>query len=217
MKCDPIKANILSIRQIPKAEPSLIKALEVPKGYSSLGIVTADIDDISYVALDEATKKADVKVVYAKSFYGGSSNASTRLAGEFIGILAGTNPEEVKSGMEAVKNFIEKIGRFYSADDNDSVVYFAHCVSRTGSYLSKISGIDEGQPIAYLIAPPAEAICALDEALKAADVKMKIFYGPPTETNFAGGILTGEQAACEAACEAFAETVIRVAAYPMQY
>lgn len=68
-----------------------------------------------------------------------------------------------------------------------------------GSYLSEAAGIAEGEAIAYLIAPPAEAIVALDAAMKAADVQMCLFYGPPTETNFAGGLLTGDQAACKAA------------------
>ena len=86
--------------------------------------------------------------------------------------------------------------------------------SRSGSYLSEAAGIAEGEAIAYLIAPPAEAIVALDAAMKAADVQMCLFYGPPTETNFAGGLLTGDQAACKAACEAFADTVCKVAAQP---
>ena len=46
---------------------------------------------------------------------------------------------------------------------------------------------------------------------------MNVFYGPPTETNFAGGLLTGDQAACRAACEAFAETVINIAEDPLSY
>ena len=57
---------------------------------------------------------------------------------------------------------------------------------------------------------------ALDAALKAADVTLSLFYGPPSETNFAGGLLTGDQAACKAACEAFAETVCNVAHAPIQ-
>ena len=60
-----------------------------------------------------------------------------------------------------------------------------------------------------------EAVKGLDEALKAAEVTMRLFYGPPTETNFAGGLLSGDQAACKAACKAFAETVERVAAQPV--
>ena len=71
--------------------------------------------------------------------------------------------------------------------------------------------------MAYLIAPPLEAMVGLDAALKAADVTLRVFYGPPSETNFAGGLLTGDQAACRAACEAFADTVRAIAADPTTY
>lgn len=71
--------------------------------------------------------------------------------------------------------------------------------------------------MAYLIAPPLEAVVGVDAALKAADVKLSLYYGPPTETNFAGGLLTGSQAACQAACEAFAEAVCEIAASPLAY
>ena len=70
--------------------------------------------------------------------------------------------------------------------------------------------------MAYLIAPPMEALLGLDAALKAAQVELKVFYGPPTETNFAGGLLVGDQAACRAACEAFAETVCDAAQNPQK-
>ena len=83
--------------------------------------------------------------------------------------------------------------------------------------LSKEAGVPEGTAMAYLIAPPLEAMLGLDAAVKAADVTLRLFYGPPTETNFAGGLLTGDQAACKAACEAFAETVRAVAAAPTAY
>jgi ethanolamine utilization protein EutL len=43
-----------------------------------------------------------------------------------------------------------------------------------------------------------------------------VFYGPPSETNFAGGLLVGDQAACKAACEAFAETVCNIADAPIR-
>lgn len=216
MKDDAIKTNVLSVRMIPGADRAMLSALSVPEGLRSLGLVTTDCDDVSYTALDEATKKARVQVVYAKSMYAGAANASTALAGEFIGILAGENPADVKSGLEAAVRYMEKDACFYSADNQDSVVYFAHCISRTGSYLSGLAGVAEGTAMAYLIAPPLEAMAALDAALKAADVTLRVFYGPPTETNFAGGLLTGDQAACRAACEAFADAVCRVAAAPRE-
>lgn len=202
---------------IPNADPMLLGALHLPRECRSLGLITTDCDDVSYAALDEATKKAQVSVAYAKSMYAGSSNASTALAGEFIGILAGENPAEVKSGLEAAVSFIEEDACFYSANEEDSVVYFAHCISRTGSYLSALAGVPEGTAMAYLIAPPLEAMVGLDAAIKSAEVELKCFYGPPTETNFAGGLLTGDQAACKAACEAFAEAVCEIAGTPLSF
>lgn len=213
----PMKTNILSVRIIPNADPMLLQRLEIPEGHRSLGIFTTDCDDVSYAALDEATKKAAVSVAYARSMYAGAANANTALAGEFIGILSAENPAEIRSGLEAAIRYVQNDACFYSANHDDSVVYFAHCISRTGSYLSKAADVPEGTAMAYLIAPPLEAMVGLDAALKAAQVEMRVFYGPPSETNFAGGLLTGDQAACRAACEAFAETVCGIAANPTEY
>ena len=212
-----LNTKILAVRIIPNADPMLLKNLDVRPGDKSLGIFTTDCDDVSYTAVDEATKKADVHVAYAKSIYAGSGNASTALAGEFIGILSGPDPEEVRSGLQAAFSLIENDAHFYEANETGTVVYFAHCISRTGSYLSSQAGVPEGTPMAYLIAPPLEASVGLDAALKAADVELSLYYGPPTETNFAGGLLTGTQASCQAACDAFADAVCRIAEDPLAY
>jgi ethanolamine utilization protein EutL len=217
MKGDAMKTRILSVRIIPNVDSALLSALKTPENHRSLGIITTDCDDVSYAALDEATKKAAVHVAYARSMYAGSANASTALAGEFMGALSGADPENVRSGLDAAVYFAENDGCFYSANAENSVVYFAHCISRTGSYLSKQAGVPEGTSMAYLIAPPLEAIIALDAALKAARTELRLFYGPPTETNFAGGLLTGEQSDCKAACEAFARTVCDIAEAPLSY
>ena len=216
MRGERIKARILSVQIIPNADPMLLKQLPIPEGHRSLGLITTDCDDVSYAALDEATKKAQVEVVYARSMYAGAANASTALAGEFIGILSAPDPEEVRSGLDAAVSYIENDAAFYQANDEGTIPYFAHCISRTGSYLSKCAGVPEGTAMAYLIAPPIEAMMGLDAAVKAADVTLNLFYGPPSETNFAGGLLTGDQAACKAACEAFAETVCKIADAPIQ-
>ncbi|SKC37976.1 ethanolamine utilization microcompartment protein EutL [Maledivibacter halophilus] len=217
MRNDPLRTTLLSVKLIPNIDVDMGKEFDLPQGHRSIGMITTDCDDVGYTAIDEATKKADVKVVYAKSFYGGAANANTKLAGEFIGILSGPNPAEVRSGINAAIDFIENDGCFYSANDDDTIAYYAHCISRTGSYLSETAGIKEGEPLAYLIAPPIEAMYALDAALKSADVKMAQFFGPPSETNFGGGLLTGSQSACKAACDAFAEAVKFVADNPTKY
>jgi ethanolamine utilization protein EutL len=213
----PLKSKVLTMKIIPNVNADLIKELNLPTGHRSIGLFTTDCDDVAYTALDEATKKADVKVVYGKSFYGGAANANTKLAGEVLGIISGPNPAEVRSGLDAICDVIENEAYFISANEDDTVVYFAHCISRSGSYLSAVAGIKEGDSIAYLIAPPEEAIYGLDAALKAADVRLAAFYGPPSETNFGGGLLTGSQSACKAACDAFAEAVKYIAANPTEY
>ena len=218
MKRDPLKASVLAAKIIPNASPEMLKDFDnIPENYKSLALITADSDDVTYTALDEATKKADVVVAYAKSSYGGAANANTKLAGEIIGILAGPNPAEVKSGLDAAIDMIENGAYFVSANDDDSICYYAHCISRTGSYLSEGAGIPEGEALAYLIAPPLEAMYGVDAALKAADVKMCVLYAPPSETNFGGALLTGTQSACKSACDAFATAVEYVAENPTAF
>ncbi|HBV68684.1 MAG TPA: microcompartment protein EutL [Clostridiales bacterium] len=217
MKNERLGANVLSVKIIPNVDDGLAKELKLEPNQKSLGIITCDSDDVTYVALDEATKASDVKVVYARSMYAGAANASTKLAGEVIGILAGPSPAEIRSGLDRAIEVIKNEASFYSANDDNSIVYFAHSISRTGSFLSKGANVKEGEAIAYLIAPPLEAMVAIDAALKAADVTMGVFYAPPSETNFAGALLTGSQSACKAACEAFAKAVEAVADNPTSY
>lgn len=196
-------SKALAVRYLANATPALSKQLGAPKGYPSLGMLTADADDPAYIAFDRATKAADVKVCYAQSFYAGAANASTPTAGEVICILAAPNPGALRSGMEAALSALEEIS-FEMAGD---IPYLAHTVSSCGSFLAKEAGVAEGTPLAYLIAPPLESMYALDAALKAADVQLCKLYAPPSPTNFGGGLLTGSQSACAAACAAFASAV----------
>lgn len=212
----PIRATPLAVRIIPNADPGLAKHLKLGADMRSLGLLTSTIDDVGYTAIDEATKHAAVEVVYAKSFYAGAAHASGPLSGEFIGIIAGLSPAEVRSGLEAAIACMEHEASFFALDEEGAHAYYAHVISRTGGYLSQVAKIREGEPLAYLIAPPLEAMVGLDAALKAADVRMKVWYGPPSETNFAGGLLTGSQSACTAAAHAFREAVRHVARYPRE-
>ena len=205
-----IPVKVLAVRYLANAAPGLCQELGVPEGYPSLAMLTTDCDDATYIALDEATKAADVKVCYARSFYAGASNASTPHAGEVIGILAGPTPGTVQSGMEAALAALDRVG----FEDAGGVPYLAHTVSSVGSFLAKEAGVREGTALAYLIAPPLEAMYAMDAALKASDVKLCKLYAPPSETNFGGGLLSGTQSACDAACAAFAEAVQEVARRP---
>ena len=207
-----IPVKVLAVRYLANASSVLAKGLGAPKGYPSLAMLTTDCDDATYIALDAATKAADVQVSYGRSFYAGAANASTPNAGEVIGILAGATPSAVRSGVEAALGTLQRIG----FEEVNGVPYLAHTVASVGSFLAKEAGVSVGSAVAYLIAPPLEGMYAMDAALKAADVKLCKLYAPPSETNFGGGLLSGTQSACEAACAAFAQSVAEVARMPIE-
>ena len=62
-----------------------------------------------------------------------------------------------------------------------------------------------------------EATWAVDQALKAAAVDLVEWMDPPTPTNMAGALVTGSEADCRAACEAFEKAVLAVAREPVRY
>ena len=61
-----------------------------------------------------------------------------------------------------------------------------------------------------------ESMYALDAALKAANVHVAEFWGPPTVTNCGGALLTGTQSACKAAVDAFANAVAFAVDRPLE-
>ncbi len=214
---EPIPAKALAVRLIPQVAPAYARALGLGPDQRSLGLLTADNDDAAYVAIDDATKMAQVEVVYAHSFYAGFRHASGPLSGEIIAMLAGPDPAEVSSGLDAAVRYLGEQAFWYSADERGGVTFFPHVVPHIGSYLARITGLPQGAPVAYLVAPPLEGCYALDAALKAAAVELAQYTRPPSETNFMGAILTGEQSACAAAAQAFQEAVLDVARSPFRY
>lgn len=212
-----IFAEIISMQVIPNVDTGLAEKLNLKPYQRSLGLFTTTIDDVGYTAADEATKKSDVEVVYAKSFYAGSAHASGPLSGEFIGIIAGPSPEEVKSGLDSIRITIENDAFFEAINEDENHALYAKVISSCGSYLAQVAGVEEGRSLAYLIAPPIEAIVGLDAALKAADVQVREFFAPPSETNFGGGLVEGSQSSCQAAADAFREAIFNMAKRPLDY
>jgi ethanolamine utilization protein EutL len=216
MTLDPIVPTLLSVRRIPNADPAVLRAYGAdPDKHTSLGLVTCDQDDSLYVALDEATKHAPVDVVFARSFYAGAAHASGRLSGEILGVVAGADPDEVAEALAALTRCLEHDACFYDADGRGTVTVFPHVITSLGHYLSRQAGLEPGDSMAYLVAPPMEAALALDAALKTADVRAVRIILPPTETNFSAAWLTGSLPACEAAAVAYTEAVVDVATRPL--
>ena len=192
---DLIRPSVTAMRVIASVNDGFARELKLPPHIRSLGLITADSDDVTYIAADEATKQAMVEVLI---------------------MLGGPNPAEVRAGLDAMVAHIETGAAFQWANDAEDTAFLAHVVSRTGSYLSSTSGIALGDPIAYLVAPPLEATFGIDAAMKSADVQLVTYVPPPSETNYSAAFLTGSQAACKAACNAFTDAVLDIARHPIQ-
>ena len=180
---DLIRPSVTAMRVIASVNAEFARELKLPPHIRSLGLISADSDDVTYIAADEATKQA----------------------------LGGPNPAEVRAGLDAMVAHIENGAAFQWANDAENTAFLAHVVSRTGSYLSSTAGITLGDPMAYLVAPPLEATYGIDAALKSADVQLVTYVPPPSETNYSAAFLTGSQAACKAACNAFTDAVLEIA------
>ncbi|MEZ0229237.1 MAG: ethanolamine utilization microcompartment protein EutL [Planctomycetota bacterium] len=210
----PVRPRVLATQFIPNVPPGLHAAYKFAPEHTAAALITADQDDALYVALDEATKHAPVDVVFAQSLYAGSNHSPGPLAGECLGILGGASPDDVREGLAACVRCLEVDACFYQADESGKLLIFPHVVSSLGRYLSKESSLPEGSAMAYLIAPPIEAVIGLDAALKAARVELQKSFAPPTNTNFGGGYLAGDLEECEAAAVAFARAVVELARAP---
>jgi ethanolamine utilization protein EutL len=214
----PVKPRALAVRTIADASPDLAAALGLSADRRALGLVTATSDDALFTALDQGTKASPADVVYARSFYAGAGHPSGPLSGECIGIYAAHDPAEIEAALQACLAYLSDEAWFYQiatgATARQPVVFYPHVVASVGRYLAPLAGIPVGGALAYLIAPPLESVVGIDAACKAASVRMTRWFGPPSETNFGGGYLVGDQPACEAAARAFAGAVIDVARAP---
>jgi ethanolamine utilization protein EutL len=215
----PVKPRALAVRRIAEASPELAAALGLPAGRRALGVITATSDDALFSALDQGTKASAADVVYAKSFYAGSGYPSGPLSGECIGVYAGRDPAEVDAALDACVAYLENEAWFYAletaADPTRPLLFYPHVIASLGRYLAPLCDAPVGSAMAYLIAPPLESIIAIDAACKAARVRLAKWFGPPSETNFGGGYLVGDQPACEAAARAFASAITDVAGAPL--
>ena len=125
----PVPVRVLASRIIPSVDPGLAAAFKLEPRHRALALFTSDSDDVSYIAIDEATKKAAVDVVYASSFYGGAAHASGPYSGEFIGILAAETPGDVEEGLRIAVDYAQNRVSFLTADPEGKLIFLSHLVS----------------------------------------------------------------------------------------
>lgn len=212
---ETIKPKILSLQKIPFVSPVIAAQFDVDPGHISLGLLTVTSDHALFTALDQATKDSDAEVAYRHSFYGGNKYPSGPLSGEVIGIFSGNDPVVIENALRSTVDYLNEKAFFVSANNDNSLIFFPHVIGSIGRFLSKESGIQEGEAMAYLVAPPIEATVALDYAIKNSDTTLVKFFKPPTPTNFSGAYLTGTISDCQAAAEAFTEKILEIAVNPI--
>ncbi|MDR1422367.1 MAG: ethanolamine utilization microcompartment protein EutL [Coriobacteriales bacterium] len=220
MQGEILRAELVCQKIIPNVDAGLAKHLKLRDDQRSLALFTASVDDITFIACDEATKKADIEVVYCESTFSALDDPYAKLSGEAIALLAAPNPAEARAGLEAAIDHVYNGAYYVNADEAGESIYMAHTISSSGSYLPTLCDVLEvapGTPMAYCMAPPVEMFYAVDAALKAAEVQIAGFFNPPLNTtNIAGAIMIGTQSACKAACDAFAAACIYVANHPTE-
>ena len=200
-----IDAHVVMEKLVPRITEEYRKIYDIPENHESMAIFSADCEDVMWLAVDDATKKAKIKVIQIETVYGG----------EITAIISGEKVADVKSGLQYAKDYIENKSGNYSLNEEGTLGYYVVYVPRIGKYYQESLGLSEGTSIAYLVSAPVESMYGLDKALKAADVKIAELSEIPSRVNTGGAIVYGTESACRSAVEAFAEGVEYCAFHPM--
>lgn len=200
-----IDAHVVMEKLVPRITEEYRKIYDIPENHESMAIFSADCEDVMWLAVDDATKKAKIKVIQIETVYGG----------EITAIISGEKVADVKSGLQYAKDYIENKSGNYSLNEEGTLGYYVDYVPRIGKYYQESLGLSEGTSIAYLVSASVESMYGLDKALKAADVKIAELSEIPSRVNTGGAIVYGTESACRSAVEAFAEGVEYCAFHPM--
>ncbi|MDD7209168.1 MAG: BMC domain-containing protein [Lachnospiraceae bacterium] len=208
-------AHVVMEKIVPRINKEYRKLYKIPENHESLAIFSSDCEDVMWMAVDDATKKAKIKVVQIETVYGGNAYSWSRYGGEITAVISGENVSDVKSGLMYAKDYIENKSGNYHLNEEGSLGYYVDYVPRIGKYFQESLGLPEGTSIAYLVASPIDSTFGLDRALKAGSVKIAQLFDAPSRVNTGGAIVYGTESACRAAMNAFVEGVEYCAQHPM--
>lgn len=216
MKIIKMKTRMLSQKIIANVSPEFAKVYGLPEGHQSVAFFSVDNDDIGYLAVDDATKKANIKVIHAETFYGGQKCSWSKYGGSVFVMFSGPKVADVRSGLAYVKDFIDNRSELCNFDGDEGTAFYAQCIPRCGKYFAEWFGIEEGTAYAYLVGGPIETNYALDKALKAGETRMVKYWYPPSHANSSGAVLAGTESACRAATTAFVDALRYATEHPME-
>ena len=215
MEIVKMKVNMLSQKVIANVSPEYARVYNLPEDHHNIGIFSTDNDDVAYLAIDDATKKANIHVAHAETFYGGSMCSWSRYGGGVFVVISGPKITDVKSGMAYIKDYIENKSELYNFDGDEGTAFYATCVPKAGKYMAELCGIPEGTAYTYLVGGPVETNYALDKAIKAGDTKIGKYWYPPSHANSSGAVLYGTESACRSATRAFIDALGQAIKNPM--
>ena len=202
-----IDAHVVMEKLVPRITEEYRKIYDIPENHESMAIFSADCEDVMWLAVDDATKKAKIKVIQIETVYGGVDYSWSRYGGEITAIISGEKVADVKSGLQYAKDYIENKSGNYSLNEEGTLGYYVDYVPRIGKYYQESLGLSEGTSIAYLVGGPIETNYALDKALKAGNTRVARYWYPPSHANSSGAVLAGTESACRAATNAFVEAL----------
>ena len=81
MKIVKMETHMLSQKVIANVTPEFARVYNIPEGHTSVGFFSADNDDIGYLAVDDASKKANIKLIHAETYYGGTTCSWSKYGG----------------------------------------------------------------------------------------------------------------------------------------
>ncbi len=216
MKIAKVKTHMLSQKIIANVTEEFARVYHLPEGHKSVAFFSTDNDDVGYLAVDDATKKANIKLIHAGTYYGGSICSWSKYGGSVFILFSGPKVEDVRSGLRYVKDFIDNQSALCNFDGDPGTTFYAQTIPRVGKYFQEWCEIRPEESYAYLVGGPIETNYALDKALKAGDTRIVRYWYPPSHANSSGAVVAGTESACRAATRAFIEALEYATKNPME-
>lgn len=210
-----LRSRVTMQKVVPNVAREYRELWKIPQEHQSVGIIACDNEDVMWLALDDATKKARIHVVHAETVYGGLDYSWSKFGGEITAIISGEKVADVQDGLRYIRDYIENKAAIYVLNEEEDLGYYADWIPRAGKYYQERLDVKEGESIAYLVSTPVESTYGLDKALKASNTRIVELFRPPSRVNTGGGVVAGTESACKAAVDAFAEAVEYCAFHPM--
>ena len=105
MKIVKMETHMLSQKVIANVTAEFARVYNIPEGHTSVGFFSTDNDDIGYLAVDDASKKANIKLIHAQTYYGGSICSWSKYGGSVFVLFSGSEGRRREEWPSLYKRF----------------------------------------------------------------------------------------------------------------